>query len=491
MMTATEFQIVPLSKLHESPLNPRRTFDPKKLEELAASIKAKGVMTPLLVRPNAKGFEIAAGHRRYRAAKAAGVESVPAVVREMTDAEFLELLVFENDEREDLHPLEEAQGYHLLMMEAGYDVARLAERRGCSAKYIYDRVKLLQLTKEVQKVFREGKITAGHAILLARLKPEDQRRAIALEDGDRYGRHKGGLWQHEHLLWDPDEKDAEDSLKAVTVRELEAWIDEHVRFDASATDLPDLFPDTAAVVAKAQEQEEKIVPITHEHYIQSEAREGRTLGPRSWTRADGRQKSKPCEHAVTGVIVIGPGRGEAYKVCVDKDKCAVHWGAETRQNANVRKSRVARTSDHQDRWKRDAEKRKAEQVAADAERARWKKALPNILEAVAAAVRKAPAKASGLLASLVIDQCRYRPGYGESKIDLDGYVKRGTTAEDLVRYAAFLVLVDEAVGYDGPKAFPKRAKAFGLDVGKIVDQAAPKAKAETPTTKPAKKVQTR
>jgi len=109
MTTATlGYQVVPLADLHESKRNPRKHFNAEALAELAASIAAKGVLTPLLVRPNAAGYEIAAGHRRYRAAKAAGVDQVPAIVREMTDTEFLEILTIENLQREDVHPLEEA-----------------------------------------------------------------------------------------------------------------------------------------------------------------------------------------------------------------------------------------------------------------------------------------------------------------------------------------------------------------------------------------------
>jgi ParB family chromosome partitioning protein len=222
-MSTTEatvaFEYLPITKLHESPLNPRKTIDPARLAELTASVAAKGVMTPLLVRPNADGYEIGAGHRRFGAAKAAGVATVPAVVRAMADGEFLELLVFENDEREELHPLEEGAGYRELMPRAGYAVAKIAEHKGCSEKYVYDRVKLLQRVPAAQQLFRDGTITAGHAILLARLKPKDQERAI---DQDA-----GGLLVHEHLLFNPDEEDdGDDPVKAVSVRELQAWIDE-------------------------------------------------------------------------------------------------------------------------------------------------------------------------------------------------------------------------------------------------------------------------
>jgi ParB family chromosome partitioning protein len=484
MTTATDARFeerLPLDQLHESPLNPRKFYDPVKQADLTTSIRAKGVITPLLVRPNASGFEIAAGHRRYRSAKAAELVHVPAVVREMDDVTFLEILIFENDEREDLHPLEEADGYRTLMTRAGYSVERIAERRGCSVKWVYDRVKLLSLIPEAQRLFRANKFTAGHAILLARLKPEDQKRAIGSKDDDFC---EGGLFAPERTLWDPNDEGAgKESFKPVSVRELEAWIDEHVRFDAKLVDSM-LFEQTAAVVARAQEAEETIVKITHEHFIPEEARDAkeRTYGPRSWKRADGQYKSKPCEFAVTGVVVVGPERGEAFKVCINKEKCKTHWAAEQRE----KQKRAASTStSDRDRWAREEEKRKAEQAKRDAERARWKKALPKILEAVAAAVKKAPTRAGGLLGEILIEECAdsWQDKGGKKAAE---YLARGTTADDLVRHAVFIVLYKEAaVDYGAPERFPKRAKAFGVDVAKILAEVALPAKAETSATKPA------
>jgi ParB/RepB/Spo0J family partition protein len=252
MTTAAFNDALPVDQLHESKWNPRRTFDPAKLEELVASVKAKGVVTPLLVRPNASGFEIGAGHRRYRAAKAAGVATVPALIRPMSDEEFLELVVFENDEREDVHPLEEAAGYKTMLTELKWDVGRIAARTGKSERYVYDRVKLLQLIPEAQKLFLANTITAGHAILLARLKPEDQKRIVAI---DREVSDEGVLLKRDAVLLTDDEEDKLDELadrgKAaypltpISVRELERYIAEHVRFKPTETDAF-LFPDTAS-----------------------------------------------------------------------------------------------------------------------------------------------------------------------------------------------------------------------------------------------------
>lgn len=329
-MSATVQQLG-LESIKPSKTNPRRVVNGHALDELTQSVKEHGVLQPILVRPNGKGYEIVAGHRRYAAAEKAGLETLPVFVRELTDEQALELQLIENLERSDLHPLEEAQGYQQLIAVHKYDVTRIAEKIGRSIKYVYDRVKLLQLVPAAKDLFLEDKITAGHAILLARLSPKDQKRAI--ESRDRY---RPALFQFEEQrgLFDRTEKDA--PVKPRSVREFQGWIDEHVRFDAKEPD-PILFPETKAELEGAK----KIVPITRAHHIAEEAREGRTWGPRSWKRADGQPEregysrrmvpSKTCEYSVTGFVAVGPGRGEAFPVCVNKEKCRTHWGAEIRE----------------------------------------------------------------------------------------------------------------------------------------------------------------
>lgn len=128
---AAEFKMVPLSALFESPLNNRKHYDAQKLAELTESIRTKGVLTPMLARSSSEweGLEIAAGHRRYRAAKAAGVQLVPVLIREMSDAEFLEVLTIENLQREDVHPMDEALGYRELCEKHGYTADVMAWKK--------------------------------------------------------------------------------------------------------------------------------------------------------------------------------------------------------------------------------------------------------------------------------------------------------------------------------------------------------------------------
>jgi len=175
----TEFQMIKLSDLHESKHNVRKHFNPEAMARLTESVRQHNIITPFVVRPNADGYEIAAGHRRFRAATEVGLAEVPAIVREMTDTEFLEVLTIENLQREDIHPLEEADGYRALMQPpASYDVEAIAAKIDKSVAYVYARLKLAELIDDARKAFLDGKITAGHAILLARLQPKDQAEAL-------------------------------------------------------------------------------------------------------------------------------------------------------------------------------------------------------------------------------------------------------------------------------------------------------------------------
>lgn len=477
------FIIVPLAQLREHPLNPRKRFDDVKLAELAASIQEKGILNPLLVRPRANGgtvsYEILAGARRFRASKLAGVADAPVIVREMDDVAALELLVVDNDQREDVHPLEEAAGYQQLMDRGKWDVARLAARIGRSVKYVYDRVKLLALTKDAQRLFMEDRFSAGHAILLARLKPEDQKRAIGeLKESKKPGRYGydqigagGGLFTTEHSL-DFGDKDPGpwDDVKPVSVRELEHWIDRHVRLEAKEAD-PMIFPELVDTVQAAEIKDEKVVRITHNEITPDELRDGpKAILGRSWERADGKQGSKTCAHSVIGNVVIGADRGDVFRVCVAKEKCTVHWGDRIRARKKAEAAAAkggSKKSSTDDYYERQRRKDEEERRRAEAERTRWKKAAPTILEAIAERVKKLPAGATGLLADTILGDMRGAPTASQ-------YIPRGRSAEDLVRHAAFQLLYIEATDeWRGPREFPKIAKAFGVDVKKILDEAAP------------------
>jgi len=145
--------------------NPRRDFDPDQLEELTSSIREKGVMSPLLVRPtrDPNVFEIIAGERRWRAAQRAGLHDVPVIVREVDDKEALELAIIENVQRADLSPLEEAMGYGQLMEQFDYTQHDLAQVIGKSRSHVANTLRLLKLPEDVRSMLARGELTAGHA----------------------------------------------------------------------------------------------------------------------------------------------------------------------------------------------------------------------------------------------------------------------------------------------------------------------------------------
>lgn len=145
--------------------NPRRTFDPEQLEELTNSIREKGIMQPLLVRPSDDPniFELIAGERRWRAAQRAGLHDVPVIVREVNDKEALELAIIENVQRADLNALEEAMGYGQLIEQFDYTQQDLAQVIGKSRSHVANTLRLLKLPEDVRGMVASGTLTAGHA----------------------------------------------------------------------------------------------------------------------------------------------------------------------------------------------------------------------------------------------------------------------------------------------------------------------------------------
>lgn len=157
---------VPLDFLSANPRNPRKHFDGAELDQLVASVKEKGIVQPILVRPapgHPNRFEIIAGERRWRAAQKAGLHEVPVTVQDVSDKEALELAIIENVQRADLNAIEEANGYQQLIDSFGYSQTDLADVIGKSRPHVVNTLRLLKLPTEVQGHVREGRLTAGHA----------------------------------------------------------------------------------------------------------------------------------------------------------------------------------------------------------------------------------------------------------------------------------------------------------------------------------------
>lgn len=446
---------IPIGEIHESPWNPRTHFDKAALQELAESLKTHGQLEPVLVRMRPEGgYELAGGHRRYRAAKLAGLMALEAKARFMTDDEFLEILTISNLQREDVHPLEEAQGYRRLMEEVtGYDTAKIAKRVGKSEQYIYDRLRLLKLTKPAQQLFLDGRIELGHAVLLARLSAEDQARAISPDNAGHLGAARSGLWQPAHegnLFEEVDDTSPYAGLKAVSVKELRIWIDDNIRFDVAKDETaPMLFPATVALIQQAEAEEEKIVHITYDHAVPNGARDPkvRTIGEPHWKRADGNpdvrregesaKPTKTCDRSVVGVVVAGIDRGQAFLICAAKDKCEVHWAKEVRERkAKDKQKAKAASGDPKAKAKLEAqEKREATRRAKEAEAlklaearaARIRKAVPALTTWIAEHV---DGLAIGKVVAKIIDSIR---NGDDSYYDAAEFLPAKPSAEGIVR----------------------------------------------------------
>ena len=155
---------VPIEQLTANPDQPRRSFDQDDLDDLAASIKEKGIIQPLIVRETAPGaYEIVAGERRWRAAQLAQLHEVPILVREFSDVEVLEVAIIENIQRADLNPVDEAAGYRQLMDRFGHTQEKLSEAMGKSRSHIANLMRLLNLPTDVLEMLRDGRLSAGHA----------------------------------------------------------------------------------------------------------------------------------------------------------------------------------------------------------------------------------------------------------------------------------------------------------------------------------------
>jgi ParB family transcriptional regulator, chromosome partitioning protein len=348
-------QEILLSRIEESKTNPRREFDETKLSELSNSIRLHGVLQPVLVRPlpgaEAGFYELVAGARRFRASRPAGRKSIPATIRDLTDAECLELQLIENLQRADVHELDEARGYAALMqMEPEvYTVETLAETIGRSEKYVYSRLRLMHLVEEIQQAFYSGKLSVAHAFEIARLEPEDQRRAFAECFPD-----------HRTVAAAVKDKRSE----ATSVRQLRDWIVREIHLDLAHAPFelhdeklvpsagscvkcpkrtgnnPLLFPevrrksicsDPACYRAKVEAlvqirvrpleaAGEKPLRVSHTPPWQVRNRDSEVLYDGQFRTVG---KVAECPHTRSAVVVDGEGAGGLLHVCRE-EKCPIH-----------------------------------------------------------------------------------------------------------------------------------------------------------------------
>ena len=163
-------QKIDLSKIKANPYQPRKTFDDDRLSDLAMSIQTHGVLQPIVLRQTVQGYYIVVGERRFRASQLAGLTEIPAIIKELSDSDMMELAIIENLQREDLNAIEEAESYQRLMNDLGLTQQKVAERLGKSRPYIANMLRLLNLPKDISNQVKEGALSSAHGRTLLGIK---------------------------------------------------------------------------------------------------------------------------------------------------------------------------------------------------------------------------------------------------------------------------------------------------------------------------------
>lgn len=205
-----------IAECRPNPYQPRKIFEQEAIEELKQSIEEYGILQPLIVRKTIKGYEIVVGERRFRAAKEAKLDTVPVVIRELTEQQMMEMAVLENLQREDLTPIEEAAAYQMLMGKLKITQEELSKRLGKSRPHIANHVRLLSLPAKIQELITEGKISMGHGRALLGLRKKESITKVVekvLKDGLN-------VRQLEHLIQELNEHVPRETKKPVPEKDI-------------------------------------------------------------------------------------------------------------------------------------------------------------------------------------------------------------------------------------------------------------------------------
>jgi ParB family chromosome partitioning protein len=385
---STSFNEIPLAMLVESPTNPRQHFDEKGLCEMAETIRKVGVYQAILVRPKDEKLEIVFGARRYRASALAERDTIPGIIRDMTDAEVLEAQLIENLQRRDVHPMEEAEGYKRLLSltEPTYTTEQIAAKVGKTPVYIETRLNLTKLCDEVAAVFYSNDIGVGHAILLAKLPEEMQVQGLSACFKEVYNQTSDKpvkillpvrnlrFWVETNVLMLL--KDAPfDKRNAQLVPAAGSCIDcpkrtGHNKLLFADFGKQDACTDPRCYQTKVQAHitvtvaaSPKLVQISTAYRAQSE---GSAILPRNRYVAiredkpkDKEQARRPefktCKYTTEAIIAEGEGQGTMQKVCTSAD-CAVHHPKAKQEPRNVEDNA---------KWKAQQEKQRREQAISE------------------------------------------------------------------------------------------------------------------------------
>lgn len=423
--------------------NPRRRpVSKERFAEMVASVKAHGVLQPLVVR-QAKGYpgdvyQTVIGDTRRKAAIEAARDTVPCIVRDLTDLQVLEVQLIENIQRNDMHPLDEGAAFARLMKEdpKAYTAETIAARVGKSIRWVYQRIEFTKLIPEATKAFLADEITASHAERLVRLDAKDQKNA--LENGC-----------FDHYLLGPDKKRP---LKSTN--DLDFWISTNCRLDIDAPNVGALLPEIADAKAQAEAEGAKVLQISTAYVKLPKG----VLKPSDYRKATGQEK---CKKSARAVVVIGDGQGTVTDVCIDRT-CEKHWPKadepEPSSSPLSQQSKAAKRKADEWRKKQAAAKAKADQLRAVA-----KVAAPLIRDKILALKKMPPALVQeGLRHVLAQDFASVKKLVGEPSNHIE---------QALV---ALAFIVDADYGYESTR-LELAAKVLKIDLKKLAAKAEQKA----------------
>lgn len=339
-MTTGTYEQVSLGVIIPSTTNPRKSFDDASMADLTASVREAGVQSPILLRAAGDGFEIVCGERRYRAALAAGLDTIPAIVRELDDDAAYQAQIIENLQREDLGPMEEADSYGHLA-RAGVAVIDIASKVGKSGAYVAHRLQLLKLGVNGKKSLGDGKLPVGHAIEISKLNPKEQERALdwampswgsppslpqlkeRIRNEFRLDLSKAPFSiKDAHLspeagpCVDCPKRTGADSLLFSDVKDGDSCLDAKCYGAKVQT--------VIHVRVEELKKTQKTVPMLTESYQAQKGQPAGTLGNGAYQLAP-----KPCDSALFGLFLDGKRIGQKVRVCIDK-KCVTHHGGGNR-----------------------------------------------------------------------------------------------------------------------------------------------------------------
>jgi ParB/RepB/Spo0J family partition protein len=357
---------LPITQIRPSSMNPRRSFNPAADDELYDSIKAHGILTPLLVRPvdgtDTPQYEVVAGHRRLMAAQEINLPAVPVTVRELSDDEAREAALIENLHRENLAPLDEAESYQALLLIPGATAASVAAAVGKSPAYIGRRMRLLFLVDDAKGALREGRLDVARAELLAKLTTDVQARALTEE-----------VWLP--MFSGDGEEGTLETLRPLA--DLRAWVERRTRLEVADlvddTDTRELFPEAAEAVSGGK----VLLEVALDRFSQSPAKADIPPGVLRLNKDFREVTGKKCKFALPALVVFGERRGDVVSVCCEKKgptTCAVHWPAKPK--ADQAQGPATRMS-----WQE-------EQAQREHQRKVWDTVRPAVWQAVVAGTTK-------------------------------------------------------------------------------------------------------